>query len=98
MARKRSHPSAETTVPARPLVESEEKKQQRLDAEFWKSYEAASSKYSSAVNAAWRKYEVALKTDLSENPKRHDRMPYDDQYEADIKAAVDEWDTYFNAP
>lgn len=96
MAKKKSQPKPAALVVVDP-IESESKKQLRLDDEFWRGFEAENSKYWSAYHATWRKYETALKADLSENPKRHIRMPYDDQYDSDIKAAVDGWNVYFDA-
>ncbi len=96
MAKKKAQPKTTALIVVDPM-ESESRKQQRLDDEFWRGFDAANSKYSSACSAAWRKYEAALKTDLAENPKRHVRMPYDDQFDKEIKAAVDEWGVYFNA-
>ncbi len=96
MARKKSHPNP-SPIPVSIPVESEERKLQRLDEEFWKGFEQANSKYWSVCTTAWRKYAAALEADLLENSKRQVRMPYDDQYDKEIKAAVDEWNAYFIA-
>jgi hypothetical protein len=95
MAKKKAQTPSTALAVVNP-VEPEGRKQQHLDEEFWKSLETASGKYLIACNTAWRKYEAALKADLLENPKRHVRMPYDDQYDEDIKGALTGWDFYFD--
>ncbi len=95
MTKKKSQPKPTTSLVPIP-TESEDRKQQRLEEEFWKEFDTANSKYWNACNVAWRKYETALKADLEENPKRNVRMRYDDQYDIDISLAIADWRTYFD--